>query len=75
MLSHSNNPAQKDYRDRLSHPVEKLATGAVRFDTTLQTIWMWVEASGVVVLAVGGIGAIHWAIRLRREAKGDKSNY
>jgi C4-dicarboxylate transporter len=48
-------------------PVEKLASGAVRFDTSLLTTLMWVVASGVVVAAVGGIGAIHLAIKLKRE--------
>ena len=47
---------------------EKLASGAVRVDASLLTVWMWVVASGVVVAAVGGIGAIHWAVRLRCES-------
>ena len=47
-------------------PPVKLASGAVKVDASLLTISMWVVASGVVVVAMGGIGAIHWAIRLRR---------
>lgn len=53
--------------DRLQwYPEVKLASGAVKLNTSLLTPLMWVVASGVVVAAVGGIGAIHWAITLRR---------
>jgi hypothetical protein len=29
--------------------------------------WMWMVATGEVVASVGGIGAIEWAIRLKRK--------
>jgi hypothetical protein len=48
---------------------QMLASGAMSFDKSLRTIPMWVVASGVVVAAVGGVGAVHWAIRLRRDSK------
>ena len=44
-----------------------LASGAIEYKFVMRlTIWWWVEASGAAVAAVGGIGAIHWAIKLRR---------
>ena len=46
-----------------AHPV-KHASGMVTFKVELLPLWM--EASGAVVAAVGGIGAIFWAIKLRR---------
>jgi hypothetical protein len=51
---------------QLLRPMATLTSEAVKFNTSLVTIWMWVVALGAVVAAVGGIGAIHWAIALRR---------
>jgi len=48
-----------------AHPV-KHASGTVTFKVELLRLWMWLTASGAVVAAVGGVGAIHWAIKLRR---------
>ena len=49
-------------RDDEITPVERLASGALRIDTSSLRIWSWLVACGFVVIAVGGIGAIHWAI-------------
>jgi len=45
----------------------KLPSGAIVFDASVLTILMWVTAFGVVIVAVGGMGAIHLAIRLTRD--------
>jgi hypothetical protein len=48
------------------YPVHRLASGAVAVKTGVPIFWTWVAASGEVVASVGGIGAIQWAIRLKR---------
>lgn len=48
------------------YPDGKLASGAVKGNASLVTISMWLSTSSMVVAAAGGIGAIHWAIKLRR---------
>ena len=45
---------------------EKRASGAVAFDVRPLMFWMSLETSGAGVAAVGGIGAVLWAIKLRR---------
>jgi hypothetical protein len=40
--------------------------GSVQTIHSLITIGSWAGLCGVAVWTVGGIGAIHWAIRLRR---------
>jgi hypothetical protein len=47
-------------------PEAQLASGAVRFDTRLLASLTWLAVSGEVIAAVGGVGAIYWAISLRR---------
>jgi hypothetical protein len=47
------------------HP-EKLASGAVAYNIRPLIIWMSLQTAGAGVAAMGGIGAIHWAIQLRR---------
>ena len=52
---------------RLLHvPVETLPSGAVKIDTSLHRISEWLAACGLIIGTVGGIGAICWAIKLRR---------
>ena len=49
------------------HPaVEQLPSGAIRIDTSLATAGEWLMISGLIIGAVGGIAAIHWALMLRR---------
>jgi len=48
------------------YPDGQLASGAVKGNASLLTIAMWLSTCSMVVAAVGGIGAIHWAIKLRR---------
>jgi hypothetical protein len=43
-----------------------LPSGTIRINTSLLWIGVRSEAAGVVVLAVGGVGAILWAMRLRQ---------
>jgi hypothetical protein len=49
------------------HPVvEQLPSGAIRIDTSLATAGEWLMMSGMIIGAVGGVAAIHWALTLRR---------
>ena len=49
------------------HPVvEQLPSGAIRIDTSLATAGQWLMMSGMIIGAVGGVAAIHWALTLRR---------
>ena len=42
---------------------------AFRLYTNMSTIWSVMSASGVAVALVGGIGAIHWAMKLRQQGE------
>ena len=44
--------------------------GAMMFVTGLLRIWPWFAVAGAAIAAVGGIGAVRWAIRLTQRAGG-----
>jgi hypothetical protein len=43
-----------------------LPSGAMKFESSLFTVWRWLVVSGEVIVVIGGIGAIKWAIRPRQ---------
>ena len=49
------------------HIATLIASGSVQSGQNLAAIGWWAVFCGVVVGIAGGIGAIHWAIRLRRQ--------
>jgi hypothetical protein len=48
------------------HTMEEIASGSVRPVQVLMTIATWASFCGFALAAVGALGAIHWAIKLRR---------
>jgi hypothetical protein len=67
LLSAIGALAQLAFRVNLS--MTELPSGDIRLDTTLLSIGVWLLISGLVVGATGGIGAIHWGLRLRRRTE------
>jgi hypothetical protein len=45
-----------------------LPSGAMKLDARWLTVWQWLVVFGEIIVAIGGLGAIKWAIGLRQRS-------
>ncbi|MEN6497157.1 MAG: hypothetical protein ABFD16_22915 [Thermoguttaceae bacterium] len=47
-----------------------LPSGTMKLDARWLTVWQWLVVFGEILVAIGGLGAIKWAIGLRQRSTG-----